>query len=261
MNPDPCFPEQDDLSLISAINWLENELENSDNPNSDLIYTRCLKRNERLLFQKKFESGEYSYVRDYISTPSNNDEVLLFYSSYIFEGSYREAELYLDNIELEESNNELDDFIVVQKIYINAIKNESKKVDSSTLEQVRNLANVDHPYAGYAKALFYWLTSEHLEPNLPNLELRRDSRFNSRTERSKSFKLFPNPFSSELSLEINSTDTYVIKIFDLYGDQVYSGKYSGQLSIDTKYWNAGIYFVNISSGDNLIHQEKMVLIR
>ena len=263
----PCNPPKDISNLWIAITWLEdkiNQIENNPNLTQEekdmyvLFYERCLSRVQGWWFQKKFEANEYTDVRNYITTPINNNEVLVVYSSYIHEGDYAGAGLYLNNIKAPDS--ELLDFIAIQKVYLRAISNQSKSVSSNTISHILSLANKNHPYAGYAKALYYWLTGEIISSGIPDLRSSKP-RSSSNTDAEELISMYPNPFVDQISLSVSSLENYDILIFDALGSEVYSLSNHGNLTINTVDWKRGLYLANVMRGNEIIHQEKIILIR
>lgn len=66
----------------------------------------------------------------------------------------------------------------------------------------------------------------------------------------QSVSLFPNPFSNVLNISLsNDISNKKIRIFNLSGRLLYESEFAPQyLSIDTRNWKSGSYFIDISSG-------------
>lgn len=263
----PCNPPKDEQSLWIALSWLRNKInEIENNPNltreqKDMyifFYERCLGRVEGFWFEKKFENEAYEDVRSYVGTSRDNDDILVVYSSYMLAGDYAAANNYLDNIQA--PNSDMLDFIAVQKVYLSAIANESRVVSATTLASISSIAGNNHPYAGYAKALYYWLTGDILSSDIPDLRGSSPRSIGGATT-VENIRMYPNPFRDQLSLAISSVDPYELSVYDAFGRQVYTQQTEGNLTINTAEWANGLYLVNMSRGDKIIHHEKVVLIK
>ena len=76
-------------------------------------------------------------------------------------------------------------------------------------------------------------------------------------------KLFPNPASTELNIQLNSNeDNKKIEIIDLLGKKVFSQSVSSNSfskKINTSNLNPGVYFVSVTSNNKAIKTEKVVI--
>ncbi|MGM0406645.1 MAG: T9SS type A sorting domain-containing protein, partial [Bacteroidota bacterium] len=81
---------------------------------------------------------------------------------------------------------------------------------------------------------------------------------------SKNIKLYPNPTSSKLTLEINidRSDSYTIEIISLSGQQLYKENTQSDRSftkeLDLSGYAKGIYFIKVSTDHNH-YQERIIL--
>jgi hypothetical protein len=83
-----------------------------------------------------------------------------------------------------------------------------------------------------------------------------------------SFEVYPNPFQNQTTLNINTTKAERIsfEVIDLLGNKVMSqdlGVVDGlyRQSIDAASWNAGIYFINITSSEGGSMTKKINVIK
>lgn len=76
-------------------------------------------------------------------------------------------------------------------------------------------------------------------------------------------KLFPNPASTELNIQLNSNEeNKKIEIIDLLGKKVFSQSISGNSfskKINTTNLNPGVYFVSVTSNSKPVKTEKIVI--
>lgn len=124
----------------------------------------------------------------------------------------------------------------------------------------KSIAYKSHSYAGYAKALYYWLTGDIIASGIPDLRAIHPRSIGS-TDEIEEVTVYPNPFKDQLSLSISSKEQYNISIVDAFGRIIYSQANEGDITINTSDWNNGLYLVNITRDNEIIHQEKLVLIK
>lgn len=71
------------------------------------------------------------------------------------------------------------------------------------------------------------------------------------TTESISFALYPNPVESELNVSLSNSNGYSYKILNTIGQQVITGKISGN-PIDVSKLNTGLYIIELNEGDKKI---------
>lgn len=88
---------------------------------------------------------------------------------------------------------------------------------------------------------------------------------NSISYRDSDFLIYPNPSNSEFFIQANSSikSEYTITIYDVLGKEVYTQKVdasssSNRISVNTEYFQAGIYTVNILS-ENYLSNQKLII--
>lgn len=69
-------------------------------------------------------------------------------------------------------------------------------------------------------------------------------------ENAVSCKLYPNPFKSELSIEMNTTNEYKVIVYDMVGNALQNTTFSGKTVLERNDLNSGLYFVRIFDKDN-----------
>jgi hypothetical protein len=63
-------------------------------------------------------------------------------------------------------------------------------------------------------------------------------------------KLYPNPANDFFRLELKQGATYKVNIFDAVGKRVQSLDASGEVDLDTKNWQSGVYMIHILNQAN-----------
>ena len=85
----------------------------------------------------------------------------------------------------------------------------------------------------------------------------------SETAKETSLKLFPNPATTELNVQLNSNETNKkIEVIDLLGKKVFTKTVSNNSSnfkINTTNYKPGIYFVSVTSNNKAVRTEKIVI--
>lgn len=66
-----------------------------------------------------------------------------------------------------------------------------------------------------------------------------------------SLEIFPNPFNSSLNIRSNASQI-TIELFDSNSRNLNNIKIHGETTLELDYLNAGIYFIRISDGDNVL---------
>jgi len=81
----------------------------------------------------------------------------------------------------------------------------------------------------------------------------------------ETFKLFPNPSSGEIAIEVTNIDldNSEVKILDLIGKEVYASNlsYGLETNIDLSNQKEGIYIVQLLKNGKLIQSEKLVIVK
>lgn len=268
----PCHPKKTIEATTEARNWLLNQQEDIQNdpslsPEQQTFYlsvnSRCLKRVTGMLFDLKLQEGDYTGARALYNTDQENDGKVAMYTSYVYENDLPAAQNYLTG--LITNNEALQDFKTVQLINLNRIQQYSVfEPTSEDLSTVYAIANKEHPYAGYAKALHYALTEEVLVSDLPDMEADPsplEMQIGASSEVIAPASVFPNPFSAHLNIVLNSSNEAKLRIVDSFGRLVYEGTINESKELSTKDWHNGLYIVELKTDKGLILQKKLMLIK
>ena len=124
------------------------------------------------------------------------------------------------------------------------------------------IANKTHTYSAYARSLYYILEDTLIISKIPEeldslykLENRSKQKINAQ------ILIYPNPFNVLLNVQFKDVSKAVVQVHDLFGNLVFNDQSTLESQqIDTSDWNKGIYIVTIMEGDNILHQEKIIMI-
>ncbi len=267
---DPCNPVKTYSGIQLARNWLNNAITQVQN-NSNLTtaqkqkriahYEACLKRARWLWIELKLKDGKYDEVRDTMQKYNTDDARLAYYGTYIYENKLDSAEQYLNS--LSTPSTKLSDFITIQMINLDRLR-DSLNYDASPAElnTIETIAMKRHPYAGYAKALYYALTGIVLKTDLPTSITTNPSSPQRKDWVAKrpQVAVYPNPFNNHLLIEIENIEDAVLIITDNNGRIIVDRKGGKKMQFNTSSWSTGVYFLVIKSGTELIQQRKLILI-
>lgn len=265
-----CWPRRwvkDDV--LYAYNWLRvkiTEIENNPNLTAaqkswyKQVYKRCFRRVRDYLVEIYILDGQYEDVRNLYVSENHEDAMVFSYSSYIMEGNLNAARTYLNSIVPE--SEQMADFITIQNINLDRLPyGPFYETSGSVINTVRTIALKSHPYAGYGKALYYALTGEMISSKLPSIggHVRPRSNENSFNTNIQEIKIFPNPFTDNLSVSIQGYKDVSIEVFDFLGRNVFNTK-SNQLliNIPTSTWQQGFYTIKIHSAGEVVFTDKIL---
>jgi len=75
----------------------------------------------------------------------------------------------------------------------------------------------------------------------------------------EAFRVFPNPASDEIKIELRKMGLYQIRVYDLKGASIYEGAFEGiGIKIDVSGWKAGQYLLELSDMGRTISQKIIV---
>ena len=263
----PCNPLKSIEATTDAINWLNAKIiEIQNNPNLSFwqkkwfiaMYKRCLQRLTWMKYELLLAEGLYPDARAFMANDNRDEAKTAIYASYIYEHNLPGAANYLQS--LGSTSEPLGDFRIIQQINLNRLPyGPFYQASSEELSTVLAIAQKTHPYAGYAKALYYHLTGELLQSDLPAFF---DFHSNPRSERKKeiSTSFFPNPFTNQLTINYNEEKEGTIVVTDLLGKSIFQGTISQDMTISANEWKQGIYIITILSNNEVLVQEKIILI-
>lgn len=263
----PCNPFRSIEATTAAINWLNAKIiEVQNNPNLTFwqkkwftaMYRRCLQRVMWMKYELLLAEGLYTDARTLLANDSRDEAKTAIYTSYIYEGNLAGAATYLQS--LGSTSEALGDFKTIQQINLNRIPyGPYYQATSSELSTVPSIAQKTHPYAGYGKALYYHLTGELLQSDLPNVF---DTHSNPRSVSKKQNRssIYPNPITQQFTVEYDETKEGIITVCDLVGKVLYTSTISNDMTISANGWKEGMYIVTIQSDNEVLLQEKIILI-
>jgi len=223
-------------------------------------YERCLQNLTGNLFNVFLTQGDYDAARDLYKDKNTDKARMAIYSSYVFENNIEGARTYLNN--LIQDSEEWTDFKKVQYINLDRIeKGFSYKPANKLLAEVKTIAEKEHRYSGYAKALYYIFTNEIIS-NVSNTSSDVSSWIN----RGKQIevgdiqaKIFPNPVKGQLNIEINQSVEGQVVISDMVGRTIMSSKLEGyKINLSMDKLMEGMYIVSIIDDKKILYQEKIV---
>lgn len=267
-----CWPKKwikDDVWY--AYNWLINKVNEIDNdPNLSAeqkewfkqIYKRCFWRVRGYLFEIYVKEGNYDDARGLYAEETHEDAKVYIYSSYIMQGDLNMARVYLNAIVSE--SEQMQDFVTIQHINLDRLPyGPYYEGAGEEINTVKAIALKTHPYAGYAKALYYALTGEVISSEIPDIGGHIQPRsITGKIQSSKEeLKVYPNPFSNDLNIEITGYDEVSINITDFFGRTVYTTNTDqSALNITTDTWHQGMYLIRIESNGEIVLTDKILLV-
>lgn len=262
-----CNPERTASATLDAISSLSAAIAMLPQGTiQEQEYTQCMSMLRRQLFELYVLDGQYEAARYVYAGESTDDAAVAVFSSFLLEGDLNTAKVYLD--QTMRPGEAFEDFKEVQ--YINLARLLSwpfYQASEVELERLRSIAENSHPYAAYAKSLYYVFTEEILASVLPlDLQATVAPRSNESLEQPdfKTFRVFPNPFRSQLTIHLpRSNDAeYHIEVVAFSGKVIHENvSVSGDIELDTSLWPPGLYVVKAKDNLGNLFQEKVVLTR
>ena len=154
------------------------------------------------------------------------------------------------------------DFITIQSINLDRLPyGPFYQASSSVINTVRTIALKPHPYAGYAKALYYALTGEVISSEFPSIggHVQPRSSVNSFNSAKQDVKVYPNPFTDNLSVNIQGYKDVSVEVIDFLGRSVFKAKNNQSvINIPTNTWQQGFYVIKIRSNEEEVFTDKIL---
>ena len=131
---------------------------------------------------------------------------------------------------------------------------------------IRSAGLRTHPLAAYARGLWYQLTDEILYVPIPELP-SEDYTIEQRRETSNpmKFKVAPNPTKEFLNVFADNVPKEYklsLELYSLTGELIIKQESLGSINrIETEDLLSGVYLIRIISADELLHQEKVVILK
>lgn len=262
-----CDPDNTISAHSAAISWLNNsmafELNNMPqggiNPQA-IQYQHCLARIQRQLVNLYLAEGDYTAARAVLANDTTEDAKILTYSTYVYENDLAGAKSYLNT--QGSVSNAFADFIDVQLIQLERLhQGRNFSANPQQLTDLYNIAVKTHPYATYAKALYFHLTDIELSStiNLPQANQALQGQ-NTLTTSPESVGVYPNPASSQVYISLPEEILSSVQIADISGRIVHQeDRATASYALDTSKWKRGVYSIIILEGQELVYRTKLVI--
>lgn len=264
-----CYPKPTINAHLAAINWLENNSPNAQiqtyqgqtNPQA-VQYQRCLTKVKRQLVGLYSEAQDYSAARATLAGDNSDDAKILLYSTYVFENDLTAAQQYLNG--LTNNSTELADFIAVQNVQLQRLsQGPAFSANNQQLSDLYTIAVKDHPYATYAKALYYHLTNIELESNVPlpqaGQALQSGGNLHDTGSTERLPNVYPNPANDLVTVKLPGSSPARIRVVDLAGRVVFDRTVEDTLRLRVGTWESGLYFLSVFNGEELFYNTKLVI--
>lgn len=262
----PCNPRLNVPNLLEAMNLLNGEMsgieENNLSFKKDIAYINyknCFDKARGELAQLYLLESKFEKARELYHEDDSNDAKVYIYSSYLIEGDLSSGRNYLKNIYM--PSEELYDFIEVQLINLDRLPyGPFYDPSPGELSKIKFIANKDHSYAAYAKALYYTFTGEIISSKIPNLKIGKYYKPTEKKIFSEEFdRVYPNPFLSDLSFDIDIGKISSIRIIGVSGEVMLSrDNLSSRFSVPTIDWPKGVYFIEMSNNGSIMSRKKII---
>ena len=143
------------------------------------------------------------------------------------------------------------------------LENHLRGVHNSSISRLAEIGRKPGPINGYARSIYYLVTGEKLELEIPELQI--EQRENEKTQHDRQIHCYPNPSSDVLHIEIAEkiASTYLMTMTNLDGKTVMSKKISSNRESieDVSSLSSGVYVLNITSSDEMpIYTQKIVIL-
>ncbi|HEX5186662.1 MAG TPA: T9SS type A sorting domain-containing protein, partial [Nitrososphaeraceae archaeon] len=172
----------------------------------------------------------------------------------IYSRRYTDALYYLNG--LTTVSEEEIDFVTVENYNINYLKDWVNYIPTSgALDTLYEIGMKTHPYTGFARSLYYQLTDEILQLEIPDISGITLPRSSNSTETGLVIKSYPNPlqgdtYNIEFSGEKSSVSAH-ITVYNIFGEIIKSFNTqihdNGIFPINTEKWPSNIYFLTVES--------------
>jgi len=263
----PCEPERNMTQVEASLSELDDMKTNLSSSSFEYkMVDDCYENVRRLWLELLFEAEEYGQARSFLSGRQDDDSKLLYYQSYMHENNTAQAKQYL--LSLNDNSQKLNDFVRIQLLNHKRIQsNYEYHLSTIELNEVYEIAHKNHPYAAYAKSLYFWITGELLSSEYPPI-IQRDSEIEQRNSNVKededNMLVYPIPFKNMLNVEFTQESTLgsILIIEDILGRRIVElNDFEQTLVFNTSNWEQGIYSLYQLKDGKVIHYKKLSLIK
>ncbi|MBK6564595.1 MAG: T9SS type A sorting domain-containing protein [Saprospiraceae bacterium] len=237
------------------------------------LYMHHLIRN-RMDYYLSLPDPDYHKIRLQLGKKDNTEAIYQVYESYIAEGKYSQAKIYLEAFAANDISdpyykNQLLKYREVESILFDYYYAGNIKVNmpSSFRQQLIDISETDnglatHKARNIMKEL-YGMTFSNYPGNTFYKPLEFLQNSSPRTSKALFVDVRPNPFQNLINISIRgeiSTDIVSKAVlYDVNGQQKSDTRLvSGSGSVETKSLSSGVYFLKVFSGEKIIHVQKLV---
>jgi|GEM_PF-1124575 len=271
--PEPCKLQwqnpEEVLSLIQAADRRYSELKGKQSSNGQLVELEALTKD---LIQalgrsiltpsgEQYEGYGKNFLLNYYSARPEFYARSLVASIHISHGDYNSARQAV--IDLYPQSQDESDYKEVQHIYLDYIEPQSELVSGQKIARLRQIGRKQGPINGYARSVYYLVTGERMELEIPDV-LEPRSRKTDIEERT--IRCHPNPASTELNIAVEEIESrsYNYLISDTNGIMIKQGAlYSNEnMNLDVSLLPSGLYLLKLSDEqDEEIHLQKVIIVK
>lgn len=156
-------------------------------------------------------------------------------------------------------------FVEAQRIYLSSLLLRQNFVLSVTDRiSLENIAKSENELSGYARTIYYLLTGQRIQVDLPHLRpVIPRTKSDSQSEATEIIKAYPNPVAgSEYFIDIphnENTNHYVIQLSDLSGRELVNQKGNpGVNSLIIDQCASGVYILKVTKNGSKVMTQKVV---
>ena len=226
--------------------------------------------------QAKEESDDLTTIEQVLKSLNGDYWKVKLYSFYVRHSMYVQAESVLNELqyspvvptvaeELQAENREC--ILAVQRINLKIQQsNGAYKPTAMEMNTLKEEAMRDLPESAYAKGVYFFVTGEYLETDMPGIINQGDIQLREAKETVKTWTIYPNPTDNSLYIDYNSKSKIKGKvcIYDLIGSKVMEKNVNFvqgvKTSINVSGLQSGVYILTIQDGDKKILKTQKVMI-
>jgi parallel beta-helix repeat protein len=282
----------DDIRQIEALAKLEKEAYPND-AEKERYYAEAARAKEKVLtwlVKEAIDNSEYASAENYLSVETDKRHKKSLYGVKVVKGDYVEADAYLQTIPEEDAIDT--EFKMLQDINLQWLQNGTPPgvlLENSIVQNPNASGNGRGFYLTDAQNTFLTDVAFSESPNRSTaralLAIIKGERFTNPVditkyeeyveevrERNKShftqkFGVFPNPTDKLLFVKLFdksiTAENVNIEIFDMSGQLLLYQETDGEFSktrLNVETLNAGLYFLRVKDSNNILHQEKVVIL-
>ena len=223
-------------------------------------YKRCLDRLKKTLVRGLLNEGRIEEAIDFLSIQDAFRLRILAYGIMMNNHEINRAKSYLSSLYVNSSGES--DFVFVQNLFLDyKLANRNYTLNNVDRAALALAANAKNPYSGYARSIYYRLTGEIIEIELPHIDkeqiLPRGTNANN-----SDVEIFPNPvYTNEVYLDISDFDNkavYKLRISSIDGRLIVESVVNEATSTFNLKEEVGVFILQLVKNDEEIKSEKLV---